>query len=444
MLIEKGQLGGVCLNVGCIPSKSLIDISEKYHELNHLKDRGILLDSPSLDPASISGYVKSGVNRLTSGVRQLLKLSDVEIVEGEASFTAPNEIRVVGPHESFRVVFKQAILATGSKARDLPNLLVDHKRIVDSSDLLFPQEIPESMLIVGGGYIGVELGACYARLGSAVTIVEALPQLLTGIDTDAARFVVKGLERLAVKILTGTQVHEVVSSGDKLIVKLRTQSSTDELTVSKLAVVAGREPVLSTNLGLSKAGIEINSTGRIIVDDTMRTSNPDVFACGDITPGPMLAHKAYYEAMVAVGAACGLPVGNDAQVIPAVIFGEPEIAIAGPSEQAARDMYGDDLEIARFPYSANGKAVAVGAIDGMVKLMFRSSNRIVVGCTIVGKDASNLISEAVLAIEMGATLEDVALTIHPHPSFSEMIAEAAEVALGTPLHVFIQKPKNPA
>ncbi len=438
-LVERGDIGGVCLNVGCIPSKALIELSNRFHELDGLAKRGVVTEDAHIDPIALSQTVTGSVERLTSGVRQLLKAADVEIVEGEASFVGPNEVRIRAAHETSRIKFKDCILATGSSPRELDGFAVDHQRVLDSTDLLFSPVVRRDLIVIGGGYIGIELGSAHARLGTRVTILEMAPEILMGVEPEIQRTLRGVLKQMGVEVHTGIAVKGFKIAGDAVVVEIQNGSDSKEIRAGSVAVMVGRVPNLGPDLGLGEAGVTIGADQRVIVDEQMRTANPHVFAIGDIVPGPMLAHKAYYEAKVAAEVAAGHAAGNDATVIPAVIFTEPEVASAGLGEQEARTRHGDNVVVARFPYRANGRAIVLGAAVGEVKLIALKDSKRLLGVHIVGVDASNLISEAALAIELGATIDDLALTIHPHPTLSEMYPEAAEVAQGLPTHIIMQR-----
>lgn len=438
-LVERGDIGGVCLNVGCIPSKALIELSNRFHELDGLAKRGVVTEDAHIDPIALSQTVTGSVERLTSGVRQLLKAADVEIVEGEASFVGPNEVRIRAAHETSRIKFKDCILATGSSPRELDGFAVDHQRVLDSTDLLFSPVVRRDLIVIGGGYIGIELGSAHARLGTRVTILELAPEILMGVEPEIQRTLRGVLKQMGVEVHTGIAVKGFKIAGDAVVVEIQNGSDSKEIRAGSVAVMVGRVPNLGPDLGLGEAGVTIGADQRVIVDEQMRTANPHVFAIGDIVPGPMLAHKAYYEAKVAAEVAAGHAAGNDATVIPAVIFTEPEVASAGLGEQEARTRHGDNVVVARFPYRANGRAIVLGAAVGEVKLIALKDSKRLLGVHIVGVDASNLISEAALAIELGATIDDLALTIHPHPTLSEMYPEAAEVAQGLPTHIIMQR-----
>ncbi len=433
-LVERDAIGGVCLNVGCIPSKALIELSARRHDLAALAERGVVTTGVTLDFSLINTSVHNAVQRLTGGVQQLLRAADVDVVSGDATFAGEHEVRVQGEGGTGHIRFRDCIVATGSVPRDLPGVTVDHSRILDSTDLLFLSHLPESLVVIGGGYIGIELGTAYARLGSRVTIVEALPRLLAGAEPEIERTLARSFKSLGVEVVTSAAISGVEIVGDHVEVALRDSDSA--ISAELAAVAVGR--VAKIDEGFQVAGIELDPSGRVFVDQQMRTTNPHIYAIGDIAPGPMLAHKAYYEAKVAAEAASGQPSANDAVAIPAVVFSSPEVAMAGLSAEEAAKVYGEIVE-SRFPYRANGRAVAIAEPDGEVKIVSEKSSGRIVGVHIVGADASNLIGEGVLAIELGASLEDLALTIHPHPTLTEMFVESAEVGLGRPTHLVVKR-----
>ena len=444
-LVEKDRLGGVCLNVGCIPSKALIDAAKTYHRLAREADRGIVVEGARLDFSRLQGWKQSVVQRLTGGVEQLLKGNGVAVVKGRATFTGPNQVLVENPgggNEVYR--FKHCILATGSRPVELPGFAFDGVRILDSTDLLSLDHLPLRLVVIGGGYIGLELGTALAKLGSEVTVLELADQLLPGTDPELVQVVARRLRQLGVKVHTGVRVlrWEEEPGGEGVRVVYRPEprgegagSSGDEQAVAADAVLVsvGRRPN-TDGLGLELAGVELDERGRVKVDGQLRTSQRHIFAIGDIVPGPMLAHKASREGIVAAEVIAGLPAAADYVAVPAPIFTDPEIATVGLTEEQARQQ-GYDPVVGRFPYTANGRALTLGERDGFVKLVADRESKVVLGAGIVGPEASDLIAELALAIEMGATLEDLALTIHAHPTLSEAVMEAAEAGLGHAIHV---------
>ncbi|EKP95447.1 dihydrolipoyl dehydrogenase [Thermaerobacter subterraneus] len=454
-LVEKDRLGGVCLNVGCIPSKALIDAAKAYHRLAREAERGIVVEGARLDFARLQGWKQSVVQRLTGGVEQLLRGNGVTVVKGRATFTGPNQVLVENPgggNEVYR--FKHCILATGSRPVELPGFAFDGIRILDSSDALTLDHLPLRLVVIGGGYIGLELGTAFAKLGSEVTVLELADQLLPGTDPELVQVVARRLRQLGVKVHTGVRVlgWEEAPGGEGVRVVFRPEprgegaagagapgsagsSGSEEQAVVADAVLVsvGRRPNTG-GLGLELAGVELDERGRVKVDAQLRTSQRNIFAIGDIVPGPMLAHKASREGIVAAEVIAGLPAAADYVAVPAPVFTDPEIATVGLTEEQARQQ-GYDPVVGRFPYAANGRALTLGERDGFVKLVADRESKVVLGAGIVGPEASDLVAELALAIEMGATLEDLALTIHAHPTLSEAVMEAAEAGLGHAIHV---------
>jgi dihydrolipoamide dehydrogenase len=355
-------------------------------------------------------------------------------VAGEARFLSGNELSV----GSETVRFQQAVIATGSRPAEIPGFEVDQKLVLDSTGGLSQDSLPETLLCVGGGYIGLELGTFYAKAGSKVTVVEAGPALLGMVDPDLVKVVQKGLEKRGVEILTSTTVKSVKKLGDRVEVVFASSAGEKKSVFSKVLVTIGRTPN-TANLGLEKAGVKVDSKGFIPVDARRKTSAPNIFAIGDVAGQPLLAHKGSKEGMVAAEAIAGMKTVYDVKAMPAVIFTDPEIASVGLTEAEAKAK-GLTPQVGVFPFAANGRALSVAEPDGMVKLVSDAKTGTLLGCHIVGAEASNLIAEATLAIEMGANVEDLALTVHAHPTLPETIMEAAEVALGHPIHIF--KPKK--
>ncbi|QBS36612.1 dihydrolipoyl dehydrogenase [Thermaerobacter sp. FW80] len=489
-LVEKDRLGGVCLNVGCIPSKALIDAAKAYHRLAREAERGIVVEGARLDFGRLQGWKQSVVQRLTSGVEQLLKGHGVTVVKGRATFTGPNQVLVENPGGGSEVYrFQHCIVATGSRPVELPGFGFDGVRILDSSDALALDHLPLRLVVIGGGYIGLELGTAFAKLGSAVTVLELADQLLPGTDPELVQVVARRLRQLGVKVHTGVRVlgWEEEPGGEGVRVVFRPEprgagaasaamagagaagrgaaaegpgarssgagtggsggagaagagsSGSEEQAVVADAVLVsvGRRPN-TDRLGLERVGVELDERGRVRVDAQLRTRQRHIFAIGDIAPGPMLAHKASREGIVAAEVIAGLPAAADYVAVPAPVFTDPEIATVGLSEVEARQQ-GYDPVVGRFPYAANGRALTLGERDGFVKLVADRESKVVLGAGIVGPEASDLIAELALAVEMGATLQDLALTIHAHPTLSEAVMEAAEAGLGHAIHVLAGK-----
>lgn len=434
-LVDKAEVGGVCLNVGCIPSKALITVANEYYRLNSAQQRGIHVESAKIDMPELQSFKSRVVERLTGGVRQLLEAQGVSVVTGEARFVDDHAVRVVSEYGSQKLAFRQAVIASGSRPRELPELPFKTPLVMDSTDLLAAQEVPERLLVIGAGYIGLELGTAFAKLGSQVTVVESLPQILSGIDPALARPVARRLTALGVatKLSTAAQSIAAVSDNVAAITLKGASGSSEVIEANRVLVTVGRKPN-TDQLDLERAGVRVNEAGFIVVDSRMRTDNPDIAAIGDVVPGPMLAHKASYEGKVAVESLSGQSSQSDWVAMPAVIFTDPEIAWAGMTEHDAHEA-GYHPVVGRFPFAANGRALTLDDAVGEAVVIADQESGLLLGVQLVGPEVSSLIAEGTLALEMAATLEDLALTIHAHPTLSESIMEAAEVALGRPIHV---------
>jgi dihydrolipoamide dehydrogenase len=436
IVIEKEKVGGTCLNVGCIPSKALIYAAKTFDKLGHAADLGIKVASPpTIDWATTIKWKEAVVNKLTSGVRTLLKANGSEVMEGTATFVEPRVLDVKKADGStVRVEAKNVVIATGSRPVQIPGFTFDEKRVLSSTGALALTEVPKRMVVVGGGYIGLELGIVYAKLGTKVTVVEALPSILSGMEPDCVRVVAQKLKKLGALVLLETKAKGWEDKGDRAVVTVTTKDGQDvRLDTDKILVTVGRRPN-TDGLGLDKAGVKLDPRGFIITDKQLRTNVPNVYAAGDCTPGPMLAHKSSKEGEVIAEVIAGKHAEQDARVIPAVVFTDPEIASAGLTEAEAKAA-GKKLKIGKYPFAALGRALSVNEPDGFAKVIADADTEQVLGVHIVGGAAGDLISEAALAIEMGAVLHDLALTIHPHPTMPEAIMEAAKHALGEAIHI---------
>jgi dihydrolipoamide dehydrogenase len=436
LLIEKERIGGVCLNVGCIPSKAIISASKIVKNARSASKMGIE-SQISINLVRLQDWKQGVVNRLTSGVESLCKQNRVDILKGTAKFVSPTKLEVLQPDgKASKVVeFKHAIVATGSSSADLPNVRFDGKRILSSTEALDLREQPKKILLIGGGVIGLEIGMAYANLfGTQLIIVEILDQLLPGTDKELVNVVIRNLERLGAKINTKSKVISVSVSGDRVDVQFQTlEGMTLNETVDYVLLGVGRRPN-SGNLALDKAGVEIGDKGFIKVDKQMRTNVRNIYAIGDVVSGPLLAHRAMKEGIVAAEVISGKNSAADFQAMPAAIFTDPEIAVVGLSENQARER-GATTIVGKFPFVASGRALAGNDSEGFVKIIGDKESGLILGVEVVGPEASDLISEASLAIEMGATLEDMGLTIHPHPTLPEALMEASENALGKAIHI---------
>ncbi|WP_436663842.1 dihydrolipoyl dehydrogenase [Alicyclobacillus acidoterrestris] len=431
-IVDKAELGGVCLNRGCIPSKALISAAHQYEAARESAFPGIE-STAKLDYKKVQEWKQSVVNKMTGGVQSLMKGNKITVIDGEAFFTKPDEVRIMHENGGQRIKFQHCILATGSRPIELKSLPFG-KRVLSSTEALALDEIPERLIVVGGGYIGAELGQTFAKFGSKVTIIEGLDSILAAFDKQMVRLVEKNLKKYDVQIETKAMAKSVEETENSIKLTYTNQAGEDKtIEADYILVTVGRRPN-TDELGLQDAGIELGEKGLIKVDAQCRTTNPNVYAIGDIVPGAALAHKASYEGKVAAEAIAGMPSVVDYRCIPAVVFSDPEMATVGLSEDEAKKEY-NSVSVGRFPYAANGRATALNATEGFIKLIADKETGVLVGAQVVGYEASNLIAELGLAIEMSATLEDIALTIHAHPTLGEMVMEAAEVGLGSPIHI---------
>jgi dihydrolipoamide dehydrogenase len=431
--------GGVCLYRGCIPSKALLHVAKLIEESHQAKNWGIEFAEPKIDLGRLRGWKESVVKRLTGGLGQLSKQRHVQYVQGRAGFVNSNTLRVtkvVGGEEQLK--FDRIILATGSRPAVIPSLKIDSPRMMDSTGALDLKDIPKSLLVVGGGYIGLELGSVYASLGTRVTVVEMLSGLLPGADRDLVLPLHKSLEKAFDGILLNTTVESLKeeSAGiratfDGADVKER------EKLFEKVLVSVGRKPN-SEIPGLEKTRVRVGPKGFIQVNKQLQTDDPSIYAIGDVVGEPMLAHKASHEGRTAVEAIAGHKVAFEPHAIPAVVFTNPEIAWAGLTETQAKEN-GREIAVAKFPWGASGRAITLDRPEGLTKLILDPKTERVLGVGIVGAGAGELIAEGVLAIEMAALAGDLELTIHPHPTLSETVMEAAEVFFGTSTDVYRPK-----
>ncbi len=430
-LVDKAELGGVCLNRGCIPSKALISSAHQYEMVKQQSYPG-LKTSVELDFSSVQTWKQSVVDKMTGGVKTLMKANKIQVLHGEVYFSKQSEARVMTENEAHTYRFQHCILATGSRPVEL-RALPYGSRVLSSTEALALDHVPESLIVVGGGYIGIELGQTYAKFGTKVTIVEGTESILPTFDASLSRLVSRKLKAYDVDVFTRAMAKSVQETDKDIKLTFTVGDKDQEVSAEYVLVTVGRRPN-TDELGLSEIGVKIGDKGLIEVDQQGRTNIEHIYAIGDIVAGPALAHKASYEGKVAAEAIALLPSVVDYRCIPAVVFSDPEIAMVGLTEQEAKDKYGD-IAIGRFPYAANGRAVSLLADEGFVKLIADQKTGVLVGAQVIGSEASNLIAELALAIELCATLEDVALTIHAHPTLGEMVMEAAEVALGTPIHI---------
>lgn len=429
--------GGVCLYRGCIPSKTLLHAAEVLNAAREAAQFGVEFGEPQIDIDKLRAWKASIVQRLTGGLGQLRKQRKVEFLRGCAVFTGPNRL-VVQTGEGERALgFEHAIVATGSMPASIPAFPTS-PRIMDSTGALELADIPRRMLVVGGGYIGLELGQAYASFGAEVSVVEMLPSLLSGADRDLAQLLEKRLKKQFRSIMLETRVSEVREEPDGVHVRLEgKQADPPEQVYDKLLVSVGRKPN-SEGLGLEHTRVAIGEGGFIETDSQRRTAEASLFAIGDVAGQPMLAHKATHEARVAVDAIAGKKTVFDPAAIPAVVFTDPEIAWCGLGEEEAKAT-GIDIKVSKFPWAASGRAMTLGRSDGLTKIVSDAATGRILGVGITGPSAGEMIAEGVLAIEMGAVAEDLALTIHAHPTLSETVMEAAEAVGGHATHFIARK-----
>ncbi|AIQ18750.1 MULTISPECIES: dihydrolipoyl dehydrogenase [Paenibacillus] len=433
LIVDKSELGGVCLNRGCIPSKALISAAHQFEAAQHGEVFGVTAENVKVDWAKTQEFKNGVVKRMTTGVTGLMKGNKIEVFSGEAMFINTNEARLFNEHESPRYKFNNCIIATGSRPIELKPFPFGG-RILSSTEALDLPEIPKSMIVIGGGYIGAELGQMYSKFGTKVTIIEGLDTVLPGFDKDMTRLVAKNMAKTGIEIVTNAKAESAVQNDKEVTVKYSVGGESKEITADYLLVTVGRRPNTDGELGLDLIGMELDERGLIKVDHQGRTNIPNIYAIGDIVPGLALAHKASYEGKIAAEAISGHKSVVDYKVIPAVVFTDPECSSVGLTEKEAKDK-GYKVKAGKFPFAGNGRAVSLNAPDGFIKIVANSENNLVLGAQIVGIEASNLIAELGLAIEMGATLEDIALTIHAHPTLGEIVMEAAELVEGHPIHV---------
>lgn len=429
---ENDQLGGVCLRVGCIPSKALIQVSHDYQTTLHSADEGVAASDVDLDWSKVQGYRGSVVQRMTNGVAYLFKKNKIDVIHGRAFLKDQHSLRVMKGDSAQTYTFKNLIIATGSHPIEIPGFKFNG-RVIDSTGLLELQQQPKELVIIGGGYIGCELASAYANFGTHVTILEGTDAILRNYEKDVVKIAQTNLEKRGVTIVTNAMAKSAVDDGNGVTVTYTLNDKEETVNADNVCVAVGRRPN-TKDIGLEQVGIQTDQRGLINVDAQGRTNINNIYAIGDIVAGAALAHKASYEGKVAAEAIAGQKSVVDYRAMPAVCYVDPEIATTGLTVAEAKDQ-GLDVKSAKFPFSANGRAVSMHAPDGFVRLVFTKDQSQIVGAQIVGADASDLISELTLAIESGATVEDVALTVHPHPSLSEAIMDSADVGLGMPTNI---------
>jgi dihydrolipoamide dehydrogenase len=431
--------GGVCVYRGCIPSKALLHVAEVIGEAAHAKDFGIEFQKPVIDLDKLRDFKNKVVGTLTSGAGQVRNLRKIQHLQGMASFRDARTLDIELLDGTKDVLtFEHCIIATGSRPATVPGLSIDSPRVMDSTGALDLPDIPKTLLVVGGGYIGLEIGSVYAALGTRVTVVEMTDGLLPGADRDLVNILAKRIETICEAVWLNTKVTAMKAVKDGVTVTFDGEGKSGDWTFDRVLICIGRKPN-SAIPGLDKTRVQVDKRGFIVTDQSRRTAEPSIYAIGDVAGDPMLAHKASHEGRAAVDAIAGdRNAAFEPAAIPAVVFTDPEIAWAGLTETEAQKQ-GVKVTIARFPWGASGRAISLGRTDGVTKLVIHPESERVLGVGICGPGAGELISEGVLAIEMGATARDMALTIHPHPTLSETVMEAAEVFYGHATHVYRPK-----
>lgn len=440
VLVERyDTLGGVCLNVGCIPSKALLHAAAVIDEAAAMAAHGVSFGKPKLDIDKLRGFKDQVVGQLTGGLAGMARQRKVRTVQGTGTFVSPHEMEVQTAKGVQLIRFEQAIIAAGSQAVKLPLFPWDDPRVMDSTDALALTDVPHKLLVVGGGIIGLEMATVYAALGSAVTVVEFMDQVIPPADADLVKPLVKRMTERLKGIHLKTKVVSAKATKKGIEVGYEGESIPDTKVFDRVLVAVGRRPN-GKAIGADKAGVTVTERGFIEVDTQLRTNVPHIFAIGDLVGQPMLAHKAVHEAHVAAEAAAGLKSHFDARVIPSVAFTDPELAWVGVTEREAKEK-GLEVGVGKFPWAASGRAIGIGRTEGFTKLIFDKQTHRIVGGAVVGVNAGDLISELALAVEMGAEAADIALTVHPHPTLGESIGMAAEVYEGTITDLYLPKKK---
>lgn len=425
-------MGGECINYGCIPSKSLITVSKLYDKARNAEKFGLKATGLTLDYGEMQKWKGEVIKKLTSGIELLLKGNHVTVMMGEAEVVDKNNISVATPSGSQTISTKNLVIATGTRPIHLPGVDWDGKLVIGSKEGLELTSAPSHLVIIGGGAIGLEFACMYQRLGSKISIVEIMDQLLPGSDPDLVRVVRRKLEEKGAKVFVKSHVTAIAKAGESATVEVATPEGEIKLESDKILQSVGRQP-RTEKMKLPALGVRTDQKGYIITDERMMTNVQDIYAIGDVRGPPLLAHKASKEGIVAAECIAGLPSAADWTVVPETVFTDPEIASVGLTIEKALAA-GHPAKTVRFSFGALGRALSTGEAEGFVKVVYREDNKLVLGVQIVGPEASNLISEAALAIEMGATVEDIAMTVHPHPTLPEAIMEAAESASGSPIH----------
>jgi dihydrolipoamide dehydrogenase len=429
VIIEKNYLGGVCLNVGCIPTKALLHASEIFLQLKNSSKMGIEISDLKLDIKKLNNWKNSIVDKLVSGIKVLLKNYNVEVIFGEAKFLDEKTLLVKTKNGDIKIVSKYVIIATGSRPAELEDIKRDGNFIWNSDDSVSLKEIPKRLLIIGAGAVGLEFASIYSRLGSEVMVIEIANQILPGVDSECANILKRALEKQNIKISTNSKV--IGYKGN--VFEIEIDGKVENFKFDKVLLAIGRKPNVE-NLNLEKLGISLNEKGFIKVNEKLQTNVENIYAIGDVIGQPLLAHKASKEGIIAVEIIAGIESKYDIKYIPNVVYTNPELASVGLSEEEAKKR-GYKIKVGRFPISANGKALSMNITDGIAKIITNEENDEILGIHIVSPEASSLIAEGTLAMESYLTSEDIALTVHPHPSISEILMEAAENVKKKAIHI---------
>ncbi len=439
-LVERyPSLGGVCLNVGCIPSKALLHTAHIIQEAGAMAEHGVAFGEPKIDLDKLRGFKESVVGKLTGGLGTMSRQRKITVVHGEGQFTSDTTLSVKGEDGEKTIKFENCIIAAGSESMQLP-FLPDDGRVITSTGALELKDIPKSMLVIGGGIIGLEMANVYAVLGSKVDVVELTPGLIPGADKDLVRVLEKHMKPLLNNVLLNTKVTNVEAQKKGLKVSFEGDKAPDALTYDKVLVAVGRKPN-GGNIAADKAGVKVDERGFIPVDKQQRTNVKNIFAIGDVAGQPMLAHKATHEGKVAAEVIAGHKVQFDALCIPSVVYTHPEVAWVGKTEEQCK-AEGIEIEKGNFPWAANGRSLGMGNSDGFTKLLFEKASGRIIGGAAVGPNAGEQMAEIGHAIEMGSDMEDIGLTIHAHPTLSETVGMAAEAAAGTLTDLYLPKRKK--
>lgn len=431
-IIEKEYIGGVCLNVGCIPSKAMITAAHKYNDVKEYEQFGLNVPEITFDWDKVQAFRANAVEQLTDGVEYLLNGNNIEIVRGTARFEDEHTLSIESKEGQKTLKFEDCIIATGSRPRDIPPVRFSD-RIVSSTEVLSFPERPDSLIVIGGGVIGIELATVYANFGTKVTVLEGQKSILPGTNRKLTNVVQRKLKEKGVEIVTNAMVNGSQETADGVTVTAEVKGKTEEYKADYVMLSIGRV-VNTDDIGIEKAGVELDEYGLVKVDEQARTNKPHIYAIGDIIAGPQLAHKASYEAKIAAEAIAGMDSTIAYKCMPSVVYSEPEIAVTGVTSDEVKEQKLDAIQ-SSFQYAGNGRAIAMAETAGYVNLISDKATGKVIGCEIVGANASDLINELSLAIEKDLTVEDIAMTVHPHPTLGEIVMETAEIAADKPIHV---------